>query len=100
MTTHTLTAIGTRVEAQAACVLYDPDNGEVRHLHVVTTLAGGKRYDQDEVAAEALRYVARHAPHAVGLPVLAIEPAELRHGHKIHVDVAAQKLVVTPIADP
>ena len=57
------------VEHVQIVALYEPANGTIKHLHMVTTIAGATRTPQDEVIAEARERARRRNPNVEALAV-------------------------------
>lgn len=63
------------IEHVQVVAFYDPESGEIRHLHTVTTIKGAKRLTQDESIAEGKQSAARHHKGVEGLSVALSENA-------------------------
>jgi hypothetical protein len=92
------------VAYQSAVVLFDPGSGEIRHIHQVFTMQGGRHPSEEDIELEARRHAAdtpipflalgaRAAPGR--LEALHVDPTELKVSY-LGVDVAARKLVLIP----
>ena len=57
------------VEHVQIVALYEPESGTIKHLHMVTTIAGATRTPQDEVVAEAKQRARRRNPDVEALAV-------------------------------
>jgi len=62
--------------------LYDPKTGAIRHVHLVTTLAGAQPLTESDVVAEARRRASRGHQNADRLSAALSNDAE--HGHRPH----------------
>jgi hypothetical protein len=70
------------VEHVQVIAFYEPDTGTIRHMHMVTTLAGATRLSEDEALADAKRHGSRRRPLPEELEVaFSNDPA---HGHRPH----------------
>jgi hypothetical protein len=83
-------------ESVDICVLYDPSNGRVVHIHRVATFAGAKQSGKQEIEARCLT-VARQLGHATAhLKTLHVPRGEFKPSTPYRVDVQALKLVAQP----
>ena len=79
------------------CVIFNPEDGAIQHLHTVTTLGSGKRVRATEVEREALT-LAREAGRKVdGARLLHLPDAELRPYVRYRVDLKTSRLVEEPL---
>jgi hypothetical protein len=75
------------------CILYDPSDGRIVHVHRSTILAGGKLKTDDEVEVRAKENAAAKGHHVGALNILHL-PAEAYDISKFYaVDVKGKKLV-------
>ncbi len=84
------------VEHVQVVALYEADSGQIRHVHMVTTLEGAPRVTEEEAIAEAVMRAARRHPNARELAVaLSNDPS---HGYQPHsIDPATKAFV--PMTD-
>ena len=54
------------VQSIKACVVYDPDSGEIHHRHKVLTLVGGREPTEKEMAEHALQALRNRRNPPVG----------------------------------
>jgi hypothetical protein len=75
-------------EASKVCVLYDPKDGRVVHVHGVTTMPGGKDVDRDELEQRATRHAKALGRSVEGLKSLHLPFSAIRqHGSlKVNTD--------------
>jgi len=72
------------VEHVLIVAFYEPDSGEIRHIHTVTTIRGAKRATQDEAIAEGRQSAARHHKTVDALGIaLSEDAAHSRTPHRI-----------------
>jgi hypothetical protein len=75
------------------CVLYNPSNGRIVHVHRTTILAGGKLKTDEEVELRAKENAAAAGHHVETLDILHL-PAEAYDTSKFFVvDVVEKRLV-------
>jgi hypothetical protein len=72
-------------------LVYD-NSGAILHIHRVTTLQGGKKRSDEEIARAALEHAKRSQYKISGAEVLLVEAHEMKPGHTHRVDVAARAL--------
>ncbi len=70
------------VEHVQVVALYEADSGQIRHVHMVTTLTGAPRVTEEEAIAEAVTRAARRHPNARELAVALSNDAT--HGNQPH----------------
>lgn len=78
---------------EAACVLYEPESGQIRHMHFTLVLQGG--HDLSDAEAEAIARAAlerRGKPHT-HLKTLHLTDISADPSCRYHVDVAGKCLV-------
>jgi hypothetical protein len=85
------------VEHVQVVALYEPESGKIRHVHMVTTLAGAARVTEEEAVAEAVRRAGRRHPNAKELAVALSNDAD--HGYRPHcIDPKTKAFVLMPDA--
>jgi hypothetical protein len=85
------------VEHVQVVAFYERDTGTIRHVHMVTTLAGGSPLSEDEAVADARAHYARRRPEGPELAIaLSNDPEHGRRPHRI--DPATETFVA--IDDP
>jgi hypothetical protein len=86
-----------RVQSEQCCVVFDPTDGKIRHIHEVVTLEGAEAVPDYEVEQRALSLAAQ-----VGLDTsldtsllktIHIDPEELTPGERYAVDPDTMTLV-------
>jgi hypothetical protein len=61
---------------------YEPETGDIRHVHTVTTIRGAKRVSEDQALAEAKKFASRHHKNVESFAVaFSNDP---RHAHSPH----------------
>jgi hypothetical protein len=81
------------VVAERLCLLYDPNTGDIRHLHSVTTLLGGRTLTDAEMEARTRELAATRSAELAALPLLHVDPASWRSGARYRVAPASRTLV-------
>ena len=72
------------VEHVQIVAFYEPDSGDIRHVHTVTTIRGAKRITQDEAIAEGKKSAARHHKNVEAFGIaLSEDAAHSRTPHRI-----------------
>jgi len=83
------------VEHTQVVAFYDPESGKIKHLHMVTTLAGVKPPTSEEAVEEAKAITRRRKSQVSGLPVALSTNAE--HGRNPHsIDLNTKTFVPLP----
>jgi hypothetical protein len=78
------------VEHIQVVALYDPQNGRIKHLHMVTTLSGAAPPSEQEAIAEARTRASRRNPTVEELAVaLSNDPDHGRRPHCIDLKTKA-----------
>jgi hypothetical protein len=78
------------VEHVQVVALYEPDSGNIRHIHTVSTIRGAKRVTPDEAVAEAKKSAARYHKNVGAFSVaLSEDAAHSRTPHRIDVRTKA-----------
>jgi len=88
-----------RVIAEHVCVAYDPANGEIMHVHFVTTLEGGEVPTEDSMRATTLEHTRTffRGPPRQTVETVFVEPGEL-HRYAMHrIDPHTRKLIAVPL---
>jgi hypothetical protein len=75
------------------CLVFDPKDGRVVHVHTVTFLDAQRRIEPAEMEAEARRH-AEHFGHAAGrLKILHVPPAAMRGRAAVKVNAAGDGVI-------
>jgi hypothetical protein len=83
-------------ESMDVCVLYDPANGRVVHVHRVATFAGAKKSSAHEIEARCLK-VAKQLGHTTAhLKSLHVPHGQFKAATPYIVDVKSSKLIEQP----
>jgi hypothetical protein len=81
------------VQAHRVCVIYDPANGRVLHIHHDIALPGGRPAGENEIEAAALGQLRKRGRLTDQLRVLHVKPEELRPDVRYSVDLIEKSLV-------
>jgi hypothetical protein len=88
------------VSSTRCCVVFDPADGKIAHVHRVVTMEGAKETSEKEAEART-RHLARSLGLSVDkLEIIHVDAKTLAPGHRFSVDVKSRKLVGTPIRRP
>jgi hypothetical protein len=82
-----------RIQAQTCCVLFDPDDGEIRHVHHAVTIEGAAVKSQEAVEARARELARESGLGDKGLHALHVDASELELGQAYRVDPEKRRLV-------
>jgi hypothetical protein len=93
------TALVAKVISEYVCVAYDPANGEIMHVHIVTTLDGGEVPSQESIRATTLEHVRMlfRGPPRQTVETVFVEPGELRHHAMYRIDPPTRRLIAAPL---
>jgi hypothetical protein len=78
---------------ESACVLYEPDSGQIRHIHFTHVLEGG--HNPTDAEAESMAHASlerRRKPHA-HLQTLHVEADSISPSRRYRVDAVGKTLV-------
>jgi hypothetical protein len=82
------------VHSIKACVVYDTSDGRIYHQHRVLTLKGGYEPQDDEMAADALRFLGpRHEAKRATLGILNIHHEAMTPGRRFRVHPERKELL-------
>jgi len=73
-------------DASRVCVLFDPQNGRVVHVHGVTTLDGGKKVSEAELEERTIARAKALGRSVSGLKALHLPVSALRESRIFKVD--------------
>lgn len=82
----------TKIRSLKCCVLFDPADGVIHHVHRVVTMEGAQETSESELEARTLHLAKRKGLDTGRLQVLHVDPAVLARGHH-RVDPATRTLV-------
>jgi hypothetical protein len=87
--------IGTlEVERETIIVLYDPDTGDIAHIHQTLTMKDGTHPDPKAIERDAREQLAMMQPRLDRkLEVLDVDPETVRSGGPYRVDVRKRVVV-------
>jgi hypothetical protein len=88
---------GIKAVRESVCVLYEPETGQVRHMHCTLVLEGG--YNPTAAEEEAMAHAAlqrRAQPHA-NLVALHVAQDTLKPYSRYRVDVRTKQLVALQV---
>jgi hypothetical protein len=87
-----------RVQSVQCCVVFDPADGEIKHIHDVVTFEGGEAVSDYEVEQRALSLAAERGLDSSRLKAIHVDPAELEPARRYAVDPDRSALV--PRSEP
>jgi hypothetical protein len=76
-------------DASVVCVLFDPSDGRVVHVHGMTSLNGTRRLGEDELEQKAFENAKRLGHSTAGLKALHVPPSALRQRGLLRVEGTA-----------
>jgi len=85
-----------RYEASTVCVIYDPADGRILHMHQVTIFPGGRNPAQPEMEARAFELAKRAGVDVSKAKALHVDPQSLTPGVPHKVDVRSRRVVDIP----
>lgn len=90
-------ASAPRDPATSACVLYDPKNGNIAHIHRCIVFPGGSNRSEEELATKAKELAGMFGRDISSLRILHL-PDKLLHPHKAYrIDLAKLSPVEIPM---
>ena len=78
------------------CILYDPKDGRIAHHHMVGTLPGGQRVDDNEVERRTLARAASFGTDTSNLKTLHVSEKDCNPAHRYKVDIKTLTLIELP----
>ena len=87
---------GIAPEDVRACVLYDPEDGGVVHVHHFVTVQGAQKRSEPEIEREALEVAGRHGRATPRLNALHMAGFEIQPRTSYSVDPKTRTLVTRP----
>ncbi len=75
-----------RVQSVQTCVVFDPTDGTIQHIHDVVTFEGGEAVSDYDVEQRALSLAADRGLDASMLKTIHVDPEELEPGRRYAVD--------------
>jgi hypothetical protein len=84
-----------RVQSVQTCVVFDPTDGKIQHIHDVVTLEGAEAVSDYEVEQRALSLVAERGLDSSTLKTIHVDPEELEPSRRYAVDTDKSRL--TPL---
>ncbi|MGL6235537.1 MAG: hypothetical protein ACRC20_09355 [Segniliparus sp.] len=82
-----------KVQSVSSCLLFDPRDGSIRHLHRVVTIEGAAPTSKAELEAQTLAEAKRLGLPAEQLQVLHVDEEALAEPARYSVDLTTRKLV-------
>jgi hypothetical protein len=82
-------------ESHHACVVYDPQTGQIHHVHEVINLPGAQAPNQAEMEQRALHHTPKYA--STDLAVLVVPSTHLEREKFYRVDHEKRELAVEPV---
>lgn len=85
---------------ELACIAYDPQTGDVLHVHLDTTLEGAESPTEESVRAATLDFYDRlfQGRKRASVETMFVDPAELQTRGARRIDLNSRKLVISPAA--
>jgi hypothetical protein len=80
-------------ESVDVCLLYDPSDGQIKHVHRVATFAGAKKTSKQEVEARCLKHAKKLGHKTTKLKTLHLLNEDFKPSKHYRVDVQASKLI-------
>ena len=87
---------GTYAVRESVCVLYEPDTGQIRHMHCTLVLVGGCDPTASEEEAMAHAALERRRQPRANLVALHVTQDSLKPYSRYRVDVNVKQLVELP----
>jgi hypothetical protein len=75
------------------CVLFDPHDGRIVHVHGITTLDGAKQIGADELAARVIAHAKGFGHEVAGLKTLHVPIAAMRQPGSLKVSADGREVV-------
>ena len=83
----------TKVSSVACCLLFDPQDGKIRHVHRVVTMQGAPALSRSEIEARTLRLASKMGMDTASLRLLHVEEEALSERARYTVDPVSHQLV-------
>jgi hypothetical protein len=83
-------------EHASTVVVYDPDNGQIVHIHHCVTSHGGQHPNEEALEKAALEFASRGKAPATKLSVLHVDPSRFKRDTYYQVDTQMRSLVEIP----
>jgi hypothetical protein len=83
----------SRVQSLRCCVLFDPADGTIHHMHQVVTIAGAAETPEAMIEQRARQLAKELGVDTTTLQALHVDPAALRRGVRYAVGTANRCLV-------
>jgi hypothetical protein len=81
------------VKSVKCCVLYDPSNGEIRHVHRIVTMDSAYETSTKDLEERTLKMASELGTNITSMKLLHIDEKMIESGKKYKVDVNNQRLV-------
>ena len=88
-----LTTGRTSVQSVKCCVLFNPSDGAVRHVHHVVTMEGAVETAEPAIEKRTVGLARESGVNVKGLKSLLVDPAEIESDKVYAVDPKARRLV-------
>jgi hypothetical protein len=82
-------------DASKVCILYDPKDGRVVHVHGVTTMQGGKNVSHAELEQRAMTHAKAFGRSVEGLKSLHLPPSAIPQHGGLRVNADGSGLVLS-----
>lgn len=83
-------------KSSQVCVLFDPKNGRVVHVHGVTALHGGKKSSEAELEKDATEHAKAFGHSVAGLKALHVPISAIRERGAFKVNAQGTNLEMAP----
>lgn len=83
-------------EASRVCILFDPKDGRVVHVHGVTVLHSSGPVSESELEARARKHAEHFGKSVAGMKALHVPVAAIRQNGKLRVNAQGDGLIPSP----
>jgi hypothetical protein len=82
----------SKVKSVKCCILYDPANGEIYHVHRIVTMDNAYETTTKDLEERTLKLASEHGINITSMKLLHIDERMIESGKKYKVDVNNQRL--------
>jgi hypothetical protein len=82
----------SKVKSVKSCILYDPANGEIQHVHRIVTMENAYEATTKDLEERTLELSSKHGINNSSMRLLHIDEKMIESGKKYKVDVGNQRL--------
>jgi hypothetical protein len=86
-----------QIRSIQCCVVFDPDDGQIQHVHRVVTMDGANDTSEQEMESRTLHLAREFGLNVKKLRIMHVDSHDLLPGRQYSVDPASRKLVSRPI---